>query len=82
MNTNVTLSVDSDLLARARKRASEMGTTVNQLFRDHLQSLVGEDDLEAAIAEFKRTSGQGRPDPDWKFNREEIYDERLRSYGK
>jgi len=82
MKTNVTLSVEADLLAKARRRASEMGTTVNQLFRDQLKSFVGEDDLDAAIAEFRRTSGQGNPDQDWKFNRDEMYDERFVNYGK
>jgi len=82
MNTNVTLSIDADLLAKARKRAGEMGTTVNQLVRDQLASFVGDDDLESAIAWFRSTSGQGRPDADYKFNRDEIYDERLRNYGK
>jgi len=84
MNTNVTLSIDADLLAKARKRAGEMGTTVNQLVRDQLATFVGEDDLDAVIAEFRRTSGQGNPDPDWKFNREEMYDERFSesNYGK
>jgi hypothetical protein len=81
---NLTLSVDSQLLEKARKRTSEMGTSVNQYVRDALQSLVGEkdEDLEADIAEFIRTSGQGKPDPDWKFNREEMYDERFKNYGK
>jgi len=79
---NLTLSIDDQLLEKARKRAAEMGTTVNQLVRDQLRSLVGEDDLEAKIEEFRRLSGRGNPDPDYKFNRDEIYDERLSRYGK
>jgi hypothetical protein len=79
---NLTLSIDDQLLAKARKRASEMGTTVNQMVRDYLGNVAGENDLETQIEWFKRTSGQGNPDPDWKWNREEIYEERFAHYGK
>jgi len=79
---NLTLSVDEKLVEKARKRASEMGTTVNQLVREHLQSIVGEDDIEADIARFRELSGLGKPDAGWKFNRDEIYEERLGRYGK
>jgi hypothetical protein len=81
---NLTLSIDDQILEKARKRTSEMGTTVNQYVRDALKNLVGEDDLEADLAFFRRTSGQGKPDLDWKFNREEMYNERFNNsnYGK
>jgi hypothetical protein len=78
---NLTLSIDDQLLEKARKRTSEMGTTVNQYVRDTLRNLVGEEDIEAELAFFRQTSGQGKPDADWKFNREEMYDERFRGYG-
>jgi len=78
---NLTLSIDDQLLERTRKRASEMGTTVNQMVRDYFQTVVGEEDVEAEIAEFKRTSGQGNPG-EWKWNRDEIYEDRLSRYGK
>jgi hypothetical protein len=81
MNTNLTLAIDERLLEKTRRRAAEMGTTVNQMVRDHFRSVVGEDDIESAITEFKRTSGQGNPG-DWKWNRDEIYEERLGRYGK
>jgi antitoxin component of RelBE/YafQ-DinJ toxin-antitoxin module len=79
---NLTLSIEDELLEKARKRAAEMGTTVNQYVRDTLRNFVGEDDIEAELAFFKQTSGKGKPDADWKFNREEMYDERFRSYGQ
>jgi antitoxin component of RelBE/YafQ-DinJ toxin-antitoxin module len=82
VQVNLTLSIDDRLLEKARKRASEMGTTVNQLVRDHLQEMVGENDIEAAITFLRETSGQGKPAPDSKWNREEIYQERLDRYGK
>ena len=79
---NLTLAIDDELLEKARKRAFEEGTTVNQIVRDHLRSFVGEVDREALLAEFRRTSGLGNPEPGWKFNREEIYEERINNYGK
>jgi uncharacterized protein DUF6364 len=79
---NLTLSIDDQLLEKTRKRASEMGTTVNQMVRDYFKTVVGEDNLEADIALFRQTSGLGKPDPDYRFNREEIYEERLANYGK
>ncbi|MBS1852526.1 MAG: ribbon-helix-helix protein, CopG family [Acidobacteria bacterium] len=70
---NVTLSIDEQTMARARKKAETLGTSVNQLVRDYLQKLVGEDDPEKSIEEFKRLSGQGSS-RGWKFNRDEIHE--------
>jgi len=79
---NLTLSIDDQLLEKARKRASEMGTTVNQMVRDYFKSVVYEEDVAPAIAFLQETAGRGDPDPGWKWNREEIYEERLGRYGK
>ena len=38
--TNLTLSIDDELLKRARMRALEQDTSVNALVRDYLQNLV------------------------------------------
>ena len=46
---NVTLSVDEQLLGRARKKAEALGKSLNQLIRDYLQSLAGVDDPERSI---------------------------------
>jgi len=70
---NLTLSVDEQLVVRARKRAEALGKSLNQLIRDHLQSLVGGDDPENSIEEFKRLSGQGHS-RGWRFNRDEIHE--------
>jgi hypothetical protein len=69
---NVTLSVDEQLLARARKKAGALGKSLNQLIRDYLQSLAGVDDPERSIEEFKRLSGKGNS-RGWRFNRDEIH---------
>lgn len=75
---NITLSVDEEIARRARERASAMGKSLNQAVRDYLQHLAGEDDLETAIDFLVKTSGQGRPDPGWTWNRDEIYEERIK----
>jgi hypothetical protein len=70
---NVTLSVDEQLVARARKKANALGKSLNQLIRDYLQSIAGGDDPERSIQELKRLSGQGHS-RGWRFNRDEIHE--------
>jgi hypothetical protein len=70
---NVTLSVDEQLVARAREKADAMGKSLNQLIRDYLQTLVGGDDPERSIAEFQRLSGTGNS-RGWRFDRDEIHE--------
>ncbi len=69
---NVTLSIDDQLVARARKKAEALGKSLNQLVRDYLQTVAGGDDPERSIAEFKRLSGRGHS-RGWRFNRHEIH---------
>ena len=68
---NVTLSIDDQLVSRARKKAEAMGKSLNQLVRDYLQRVAGGDDPERSIEEFKRLSGQGHS-RGWRFSRDEI----------
>ena len=70
---NVTLSVDEQLVARARKKADALGKSLNQLIRDYLQKLAGGDDPEGSIEEFKNLSGQG-DSRGWRFDRNEIHE--------
>jgi hypothetical protein len=70
---NLTLSVDEQLLAQARKRATALGKSLNQLVRDYLQTLAGTDDPERSIDEFRRLSGRGHSHG-WRFNRDEIHE--------
>ena len=69
---NVTLSIDEQIVARARKKAEALGKSLNQMIRDYLQTVAGGDDAERSIAEFKRLSGKG-DSRGWKFNRDEIH---------
>jgi hypothetical protein len=71
---NVTLSIDDQVLERARRRAEAMGTSVNQLIREYLEQLSGSSDPYETAAEFERLSlAQGNA-RGWKFNREELHD--------
>jgi hypothetical protein len=70
---NLTLSVDDQLVHRARKKAEALGKSLNQLIRDYLQTVAGGDDAERSIEEFKRLSGKGHS-RGWRFNRDEIHE--------
>ena len=74
---NVTLSVDDEILQRARHRAEALGASVNQLVREYLQQLAGGTDPAADAAEFEKLSrlSQGRR-RGWKFNREQLHERR------
>ncbi len=69
---NITLSIDEQTVARARKKAEALGKSLNQVIRDHLQRLAGGDNPEQSIEEFKRLSGQGHS-RGWRFNRDETH---------
>lgn len=74
---NITLSIDDEVIFLARQRAEALGTSVNQLVRDHLAELAGKSDAAADADEFERLSRQGNGDSrGWKFNREEIHERR------
>jgi hypothetical protein len=71
---NLTLSVDERLVKEARRVASAMGKSLNQLLRDYLEELTAMHDAEADVEEMRRLSseGQGRS-KGWRFDREEIH---------
>lgn len=75
VHMNITLSVDAQIIERAREKASAMGKSLNQAVRDYLQQLAGDDDdeLERDLEMFVRLSGLGNSNG-WKFNRDEIYE--------
>jgi hypothetical protein len=74
---NITLSIDEQLVERAREKLRATGKTINQEIREHLQHIAGEDDLERDLEEFKRRVGQGNSNG-WKWNRDELYEERIK----
>jgi len=75
---NITLSIDEQTVERAREKLRASGKSINQEIRDHLRNVAGETDMNQVIEAFVLTSGQGHPESGWKFNRDEIYEERLR----
>jgi hypothetical protein len=74
---NLSLSVNAELLQKARQRAETLGTSLNQLVRDYLEQLVGKSDAVEDAAEFRRLSESSRGDSHgWKFNREDVHERR------
>jgi hypothetical protein len=74
---NITLSIDEQLVERAREKLRATGKTINQEIREHLQHIAGEDDLELErdLEMFERLSGLGNSNG-WKFNRDEVHERR------
>jgi Family of unknown function (DUF6364) len=70
---NVTLALDEQVVARARKKAAALGKSLNQVIRDYLERLAGSDDPERSIEEFKRLSGHGHA-RGWRFDRDQLHD--------
>jgi len=72
---NLTLSVDKQILNRARKVAHAQGKSVNQLVRDYLQQITAQGDAQRDIEELRELTAQGRGrSAGWRFNREEIHE--------
>jgi hypothetical protein len=69
---NVTLSLDDQVVARARKRAEALGKSLNQLVREYLEKLAGGDDPERSLDELRRLSGTGHS-RGWRFDRDELH---------
>jgi len=77
MSLRVTLSVDEEVILRARRRAEAMGTSVNQLVREYLDQLAGKSDPNEDADEFERLSKLACGDSrGWKFNRDELHERR------
>lgn len=74
---NITFAIDDDVIHRARRRASALGTTVDQLVRDYLAQLPGTTDPNEDAAEFQKRSRLAQGDfRGWKFNREQLHERR------
>lgn len=50
--TNLTISVDDQVLRRARRRALEGGTSVNAVLGDYLARYAGANETAQAVGEF------------------------------
>ena len=72
---NVTLSMDDELLARARRLAERRGTSLNQLIRDHLEALTALESRSSALDEletlWRDEPGDSRGE---RWTRDSLYD--------
>lgn len=75
--TNLTLTIDDELLKRARIRALEQDTSVNALVRDYLEGLAGQAEPQdgiRAILELSARSRSGSGPQGRTWTREELYE--------
>lgn len=76
---NITLSVDEDVVARARAVAEARGTSLNQLIREHLAEIAGMDTGGALAEALERSWAAGRGSSGGrKIHREDAYEGRLK----
>lgn len=83
---NLTLSLPDELLKEARRKALENDTSVNAVVREFLTEYVGgasEERRQRAWREFLEAGLRSKASSgDWKWNREELYEERLGRFGE
>jgi len=70
---NITLSVDEKIIEEARKVASSMGKSLNELIREDLERLTRKHRRDQDFGEFKSLKGQGNSQG-WKFDRDELHE--------
>lgn len=76
---NLTLSVDEQIVERARAAARAQGTSLNALIRQYLESLSGGRGPSEVAAALERLWEQGPGDGGGKrHRREDAYSERLK----
>ena len=70
---NLTLSLDDRLLQEARRVATSMNKSLNQMIREYLERLTARDDAKRDIEELERLSLPAQGDSrGWRFDRDEI----------
>jgi hypothetical protein len=75
--TNLTLTLDRDVLRRARVRAVLEGTSVNAIVREHLERYAGADPAADGLRRFLELAAQsqaGSGPGGRRWSRAEIYD--------
>lgn len=69
----VALSIDDETLARARRFAHQRGTSLEQMIREYLESLIA-GDLSEAVEQLQRLWREEEGDSGgWRWNREEAH---------
>jgi hypothetical protein len=74
---NLTLTIDTEVLKRARMRALERDTSVNALVRKYLEDLAGQGaalDPIAGLLELARRSNAGSGPAGRTWTRDELYE--------
>jgi len=72
---NITLSAKESLIKKARRYAQEHDTSLNQLIRDYLESLIsGDSDTEAGEYFLRVSDRLAGNSNGWQWNREDLYD--------
>jgi hypothetical protein len=77
---NLTITVDEEVLRRARIRALEQGTSVNAVLREFLASYAGatvESQARARLADLARRSEATSGSEGRRWTRTELYDARF-----
>lgn len=78
--TNITLAIDDALLGEVQEIAARHKTTVEAMVRESLTEIAAKESRRAEarkrLIELAETS-QARLGPDYKWNRDEIYEERM-----
>jgi hypothetical protein len=77
---NLTLTIDKEVLRRARVRAVNEGTSVNEVVRQHLERYAGESPAAEALRDFleiAERSNAGSAGTGRTWTREELYDRRV-----
>jgi hypothetical protein len=75
---NVTLSIDDDLVERAREVARQQGTSLNALIREYLQSLTALPRGPGLAGQFQHLwAERAGHSGGWRFDREALYQERI-----
>ena len=73
---NITLAVDERLAREARAAARSMGKSLNQVVREHLETLAGAERAKPEIQELRDTAGTG-DSRGHRFDRNAAYEDRL-----
>ena len=71
---NITLSIDDQVVVKARRIASIRGTSLNQLVRDYLEDLTRHNDMKSVLDELDAmwSESTGRSQGPW--TREELHE--------
>lgn len=72
---NVTFSIEAETIEKARKLAAQRGTSVNQLIRDYLATLVRGSEAAQTVAGLEAAwdTSPARPEPGLRWRRDEIH---------